>query len=103
MISVKTPLDRTVQKSTKTEEILQHYKNKKGHNRNITKKEWEAIKTLRDDTSHVVLTTDKGVALVVMDKTQYIDKCMALLDDNKVYKSCRDTTKKLYRDIQEAL
>ena len=33
-----------------------------------TKEEWEAIKTLREDPSHVVLTVDKGVALVVMDK-----------------------------------
>ena len=28
---------------------------------------------------------------------------MALLNDTKVYKPCRDTTKKLHRDIQEAL
>ena len=87
----------------KTKEILQHYKNKKGHTHNITKKEWEAIKTLREDASHMVLTADKGVALVVMDKSQYIDKCMALLDDTKVYKPCRDTTKKLHRDVQETL
>ena len=66
-------------------------------------KEWEAIKTLREDSSHVVLTVDKGVALVVMDKSQYIDKCMALLNDTKVYKPCKDTTKKLHRDIQESL
>ena len=51
----------------------------------------------------MVLTADKRVALVVMDKSQYIDKCMALLDDTKVYKPCRDTTKKLHRDVQEAL
>ena len=51
----------------------------------------------------MVLTADKGVALVVMDKSQYIDKCMALLDDTKVYKPCRDTTKKLHRDVQETL
>ena len=36
-----------------------------------------------------------GVALVVMDKSQYIDKCMALLNDTKVYKPSRNTTKKL--------
>ena len=52
---------------------------------------------------HSILTADKGVALVVMDKSQYIDKCMALLDDTKVYKPCKDTTKKLHRDVQEAL
>ena len=51
----------------------------------------------------MVLTADQGVALVVMDKSQYVDKCMPLLDDTKVYKPCKDTTKKLHRDIQETL
>ena len=51
----------------------------------------------------MVLTADKGVAMVVMDKSQYIEKCMALLNDTKVYKPCKDTTKKLHRDIQESL
>ena len=87
----------------KTKEVLQHLKEKKGHTCITTKEEWEAIKTLREDSSHVVLTVDKGVALVVMDKSQYIDKCMALLNDTKVYKPCKDTTKKLHRDIQESL
>ena len=50
-------------------------------------------------SSHVVLTADKGVALVVMDKSQYIDKCMALLNDTKAYKPCKDTTKKLHGDV----
>ena len=74
----------------KTREVLQHFKEKKGPTCNTTKEEWEAIKTLREDPSHVVLTVDKGVALVVMDKSQYIDKCMALLNDTKVYKPCKD-------------
>ena len=52
----------------KTKEVLQHFKEKKGPTRNITKQEKEAIKTLREDSSRVVLTADKGVALVVMDK-----------------------------------
>ena len=100
---VHIPQGRNVQKGTRKPEILQHYKNKKGHTRNITKEEWEAIKTLREDASCMVLTSDKEVALVVMDKSQYIDKCIALLNDTKAYKPCRDTTKKLHRDIQEAL
>ena len=87
----------------KTKEVLQHFKEKEGHICNTTKEEWEAIKTLREDSSCVVLTADKGVALIVMDKSQYIDKCMALLNDTKVYKPCKDTTKKLHRDIQESL
>ena len=87
----------------KTKEVLQHFKEKKGPTCNATRKEQEAIKTLKEDSSCVVLTADKGVALVVMDKSQYIDKCMALLNDTKVYKPCKDTTKKLHRDIQESL
>ena len=52
----------------------------------------------------MVLTADKGVALVVMDKSQYIDKCMALLDDTKVYKlAIARHHQELNRDIQEAL
>ena len=76
---------------------------KEGPTRNITKQEKEAIKTLSEDSSRVVLTADKGVALVVMDKNQYIDKCMALLNDTKTYKPCKDTTKKLHREVQELL
>ena len=45
----------------------------------------------------------QGCTLVVMDKSQYVHKCMALLHDTKVYKLWRDMTKKLHRDIQEAL
>ena len=70
-------------------EVLQHFKDKKGPTDNITKKEKEAIKTLREDSSWVVLTADKGVAMVVMDKSQYVEKCMALLNDTKVYKPCK--------------
>ena len=38
-----------------------------------------------------------------MDKNQYIEKCMELLNDTKTYKPCKDTTKKLHRDVQESL
>ena len=105
MSLVRTPLERTVQRSTRKvpKEILQHYKKKKSFTLQHHQREKEAIKTLREDALHVVLTADKGVALVVMDKSQYVDKCMALLDDTKVYKPCKDTTKKLHRDVQETL
>ena len=32
----------------------------------------------------IIVTSDKGVALVVMDKSEYITKCDALLQDNSV-------------------
>ena len=40
---------------------------------------------LRKDKDSIIVTADKGVALVVMDKTEYVTKCEALLQDNSVY------------------
>ena len=35
----------------------------------------EALHNLKKDNNHVVLSADKGVVLVVMDKDTYIKKC----------------------------
>ena len=89
----------------KTKDLLQDYKVKGKHasHPNITKEEREAIKTLKEDDSCVVLTADKGVAMVVMDKSSYINKCMALLQDTNVYQPCRDLTGQVYRQVQAIL
>ena len=52
---------------------------------NISKEEWKAIKALRADKDHLVLTADKGVALVVIDK-DYIQKMNQLLEDKNTYR-----------------
>ena len=71
MSLVRTPLERTVQRSTrKPTRSYKHYKKKKSFTHNIMKEEKEAIKTLREDASCMVLTADRGVALIVMDKSQ---------------------------------
>ena len=62
----------------KTKDLLQDYKGKHASHPNISKMEREAIKTLKEDNTCVVLTADKGVAMVIMDKSSYIDKCIAL-------------------------
>ena len=41
----------------------------------------------------MVLTAEKRDTLVIMDKDMYIEKYLALLNDNGVYKECRDWTK----------
>ena len=51
----------------------------------ITKSEHLTLEDLRKDKDHIIVTADKGVALVVIDKTKYITKCEALLQDNSVY------------------
>ena len=41
--------------------------------------------------------------MVVMDKSSYIDKCMALLQDTSVYQPCRDLTGQIHRQVQSTL
>ena len=64
--------------------ILNTFTNKPIHI-NITKAKLLALENLRKDKEHIIATADKGVALVVMDKTKYITKCEALLQDNSVF------------------
>ena len=47
---------------------------------NITKEERRAIGELKRDNNRLILTADKGVALVVMDKEDYVQKAKELLD-----------------------
>ena len=47
---------------------------------NITKEECKAIGELKRDNNRLILTADKGVALVVMDKEDYVQKAKELLD-----------------------
>ena len=63
------------------------------------------LENLRKDND-IIVTADKGVALVVMDKTEYITKCEALLQDNSVYQYIsKDTSltikKELFKILQD--
>ena len=43
--------------------------------------EYKAVRELKEDQSRVVLTADKGVAMVVMDRENYTDKAQLFLAD----------------------
>ena len=63
---------------------------------NIGREEVQALAELKRDSSKVILTADKGVALVIMDKPESINKAQELLDDKKTYKEINtDPTNKL--------
>ena len=51
----------------------------------------------------MVLTADKRVALMVMDKNTYVEKCMTLLSDHRVYLECRDLTKIIHNKVIKQL
>ena len=49
---------------------------------NLTKAQNIALRELKRDQDRIVLTADKGVAMVVMDKQDYINKANQLLNQN---------------------
>ena len=67
-------------------EIARILKQARPSKSNISKEEWKAIKELRSDKDHLVVTADKGVTLVVIDKKDYILKVNQLLEDKNTYR-----------------
>ena len=52
---------------------------------NITKEEREALNSLRNDTSIIIKGVDKGSAVVVWDREDYLKEANSQLMDNNVY------------------
>ena len=60
----------------------------------ISKREYKALKELKEDKERIILTTDKGVSLVIMDRTEYNKKAEELLNTGTYKKIPEDPTKK---------
>ena len=77
-------------KPTEAEElradIARVWKQAKPSKANTPKEEWRAIRELKSDKEHLILTANKGVALVVMDINDCTMKMKELLDDNNTYR-----------------
>ena len=61
---------------------------------NITQEEFRALKELTEDKSRMILTADKGVALVIIDKNDYVQKAEELLNTNTFKKIPEDPINK---------
>ena len=71
---------------------------------NISQEETKAIKELKSDSSRVILTVDKGVAMVVMDKQDYLNKAQKLLLNTDTYKPIhKDPTSRLKNKLAPTL
>ena len=62
---------------------------------NLNKEERRALSQLRKDQDRVILTADKGVAMVVLDKEDYISKAQELLAQLAYKEIPRDPTNKI--------
>ena len=70
---------------------------------NITKEECKAIAELKKDNRRLILTVDKGVVLVFMDKQNYIQKAKELLDQPTYRNITNDPTIKLKNKLVNIL
>ena len=61
---------------------------------NVTKEEAKAIQELKKDTDRIILTADKGVSMVVMDKEEYIKNSEELSSQSSCKVLPSDPTKK---------
>ena len=59
---------------------------------NLTKAQNLALRELKRDRDHIVLTADKGVAMVIMDRQDYINKANQLLNQNTYRSIGKDPT-----------
>ena len=59
---------------------------------NLTKAQNLALRELKRDRDRIVLTADKGVAMVIMDRQDYINKANHLLNQNTYKSIAKDPT-----------
>ena len=57
---------------------------------NLSKNEWEAMKSLKENDSIVIKEADKGGAVVVMNKTHYYNMVVKILQDEVTYKKTNE-------------
>ena len=67
----------------------------KGHKTNLTKQERIGLSQLKKDKERVILTVDKGVAMVIMDREDYNNKAQELLNSPACRSLPRDPTNKI--------
>ena len=70
---------------------------------NISKTERQALKSLQDDDSIIILPADKGNATVVMDRLEYSNKLTDLIGNGGYSKIKKDSTLKTERKLSKIL
>ena len=66
---------------------------------NLTKAQNLALRELKRDRDCIVLTADKGVAMVIMDRQDYINKANQLLNQNTYRSIAKDPTNSIQNKL----
>ena len=67
------------------EQDLHRLKYRESRNTNLTKDEYKAIKSLKNNQDIIIKPADKGSAIVILDKQSYINEGQRQLHDTKFY------------------
>ena len=67
------------------EQDLHRQKYKEPKKKNLTKEEYKAIKSLKNNKDIIIKPADKGSAIVILDKESYINEGQRQLNDTKFY------------------
>ena len=73
-------------------EVKANIKKMQPPRQNLTKEEYKALEELRKDKTRMILTADKGVSIVVLDRDEYIKKAEDLLSQSSYKKISNDPT-----------
>ena len=80
--------------------ILKQLQQQHNNHCNLNPSQCRALTELNKDNTRVVLTADKGVAMVIMDQQDYTNKAQALLQDTNTYKVLtKDPTSQLKKKL----
>ena len=84
--SSKLPAHEADEFRTDINTILKQQQNHHSNQCNLNPSQHRALTHLKQDNSRVVLTVDKGVAMVIMDQEDYTNKALTVLQDTNTYK-----------------
>ncbi|CAF1410683.1 unnamed protein product, partial [Didymodactylos carnosus] len=73
---------------------------KTGRSENLSKSQRKAIKTLKEDENTIIIPTDKGGKVVVMNVEDYIKKIKEKLDTKAYQKLDEDPSKGIYKRLE---
>ena len=83
--------------------IFNTYTSKLIH-RNITKAEHLTLENCKKVKDHIIVTAEKGVDLILMNKTEYTRKREALLQEHSVYQHhSKDTSPTIHKELIKLL
>ena len=86
LAAAKLPTQEAEEFRSDVNRLLKQQQQQHHQHCNLTPAQCRAITQLKQDNNRVVLTADKGVAMVVMDLQDYNNKAQALLQDTNTYK-----------------